>query len=168
MAFRSPSASSAKILSVNDTATSGTVLYPFSIPQDAENCVAKVWLATGWSASGTATITIQTSEDGGTTFRDVAAVTVGASTVAATMGNQNAHFIPLWIIGGTDHGVANYVGSVAASTLALAATNASAVGVTSGLPLMGTFGRVQIVYTATISTGGVLVDIFAPTTSRAA
>lgn len=164
MAFASPSASSRKILSLNEVSTSGTKTFLFTIPQDTDSLVAKIWLASGWSASGTATITIQTTEDGGTTWRDVAGTTIGAATVAADVNNDRAHFIDIGCIGSSDRGVANYIGSVQASTLALAAVNASAIGTTSGMVMMGTLGRVQIVYTATISTGGVLVDIFAPTT----
>lgn len=164
MAFKSPSASSNSIFQVTDTATSGTVLYTFNIPSDVESCVAKIWLQGTWSASGTATIYIQTTEDGGTTWRDVSVTNIGASTVAASLNNTNAHFIPIFTQGGTDHGSSNYVGSVAASTLSAgASTAASAIGVASGLPFMSTLGRVQITYTATISTGGVNVQIFAPT-----
>ena len=165
MAFASPSASSHKIFSLADTSTAAaTTTYNFTIPQDSDGIIAKIWLASTWSASGTAAITIQTTEDGGSTWRDVSSTTVGASTVAAQVGNQNAHFIPINCIssvGGPK--IANYVGSVAASTLVLTGTNASVTGTVSGLPMMGTLGRVQITYTGTISTGGVNVDIFAPT-----
>lgn len=163
MSFRSPSASSSKIFSITDVNTSGIILNTFMIPQDADSIMAKVWLQGTWNATGTATITFQTTEDGGTTWRDVAAVTIGASTVAASMNNTNAHFIDIGCIGSSDRGVANYIGSVAASTLALAAVNASAVGVTNGMVMISTIGRVQIAYTATITTGGVNIDIFAPT-----
>lgn len=163
MSFRNPSATSSSIFNLTDVSTSGTVTQLFTIPQDADSIVAKVWLQSTWSASGTATVTIQTTEDGGSTWRDVAATTIGASTVAATFGNQNAHFIPIPCISGNGRGIANYVGSVAASTLGLAAVNASAVGVMSAMPMISTLGRVQITYTATISTGGVNVQIFAPT-----
>lgn len=163
MAFASPSPSSRKVISITDTATSGTVLYPFTIPQDSDSIVAKVWLQGTWSASGTATIVFQTSEDGGTTWRDVAGTTIGAATVAASMNNTNAHFISIACIGSNAKGAANYVGSVAASSAGVTAVNASAVGTVTGLPMLGTAGRIQIVYTATISTGGVNIDVFAPT-----
>lgn len=166
MPFRSPSASSSSIISVTDTGTSGAVTYPFTIPQDAESIVAKIWLQSTWSASGTATVFIQTTDDGGSNWRDVSVTVIGASTVAASMNNANAHFIPLSLIAAVDRGVSNYVGSVAASTLAITATNASAVGVTSGMPMMSTIGRIQIQYTATISTGGVNVQVFAPTNDQ--
>lgn len=164
MAFRNPAAGASSIFFLQDVSTAATTTtYLFTIPQDADSIMAKVYLNSTWNASGTATVTLQTSEDGGTTWRDVGATTIGASTVAATMGNQNAHFIDIGCIGTSDRGTANYIGSVAASTLALAAVNASAVGTTSGMPMMGTLGRIQVTYTATITTGGLNVQIFAPT-----
>lgn len=164
MAFKSPSASSSSIILVADTNTSGTFTYLFTIPQDVDSICAKIWLASGWSATGTATVYIQTTDDGGTNWRDVSVTNVGASTVAASMNNTNAHFIPIACIGGTPgRGVANYIGSVAASSLAVSTVAASAVGQTSGMPMLGTLGRIQITYTATISTGGVNVQVFAPT-----
>lgn len=162
MAFRNPSASSSSVLNIHDVSTSGIITQNFTVPQDSESLCAKIWLDSTWNATGTATVFIQTTEDGGTTWRDVSVTQVGASTVAATVGNQNAHFIPLNLTGGSDHGISNYVGSVAASTLTAGITNASMVGTVSGLPILGTLNRVQIAYTATITTGGVNVQVFSP------
>lgn len=168
MAFRNPSPTTGSIFNLADTSTAAaTTTYTFTIPQDSQSLLAKVWLAGTYSSSGNTTITFQTSEDGGTTWRDAASTTIGGNITAATMNNQNAHFIDIGCIGTSDRGVANYIGSVAASTLALAAVTGSAIGTTSGLPMLGTLGRVQVTYTATVSTGGVNIQIFAPTTERA-
>lgn len=164
MAFTNPSPTSRPVLSIRDTSTAAaTVSYPFLIPQDADSIVAKIWLASGWNASGTATITLQTSEDGGSTWRDVSLTTVGAATVAADFNNDRAHFIPIPCLGAVGRGVANYIGSVQASTIALAAVASSVNGIANGMPMLGVAARVQLVFTATITTGGVNVDIFAPT-----
>lgn len=152
------------ILSVDEVSTSGTKTYLFNIPQDAQSIAGKVFLDSGWSATGTCKVTVQTSEDGGTTFRDVAAVTVGGNIVASTVPNQMAQFFSIPVAGATARGTAGWVGSVAASTLALAATSGSVVGVANGMPMIGTLGRLQFDYTATISTGGVNVTIYAPST----
>jgi len=163
MSFRNPTAS-APILGITDTATSGTVLYPFTIPTDSDSIVAKIYLNSTWSAAGSAAVTIQTTEDGGTTWRDVSSTTIGNATVAATMGNQNAHFIPIPCISDTGGlKLSGYVGSVAASTFVLAQTAASVVGQVSGMPMVSSLGRVQITYTSTITTGGINVVIYAPT-----
>lgn len=164
MALSSPSASSRSILSIVDTATTGVVNYPFTVPQDAQSIVAKIFLSAGWSAAGSAIVYLQTSEDGGTTWRDMSATSIGTATVAASMNNTNAHFISIALAANVDRGAANYIGSVAASTLALVAPAASVNGQTSGLPVLGTANRVQIAYTSTITTGGINVTVYAPTT----
>lgn len=164
MALASPSASSRSILAVTDTAITGTVLYPFTVPQDLQSVAVKVFLNSTWNASGSALVYFQTSEDGGTTWRDMAVISIGAATIAATMNNQNAQFFTIAVAGHTDRGAANFVGSVAASTLSAGTPAASAVGVTSGLPILGTANRVQITYANTITTGGINVVIYAPTT----
>ena len=166
MAFASPSASSRSILLVNDTNTAAaTYNYQFTIPQDADEIIAKIWLASGWSSSGAANVTIQTSEDGGTTWRDVSNTNIGAATVAASMNNLNAHFITVpCACASTGRGVANYIGSVASGSVLATTSAASAVGITSGLPMMGTLGNIRLSLAATVSTGGVNVQVFAPTT----
>lgn len=162
MAFANPSASSRKILSVTNSGTaaaSTTTL--FTIPQDAQSIVAKFWTASAFNPTLTNAVqaTIQTSEDGGTTWRDVAAWTTQAAIV-----NDLAHFVTIPVAGAAGKGVANWIGSVQASTLAQAATASVATGIASGLPMLGTTGRLQITITGTLTTGGVNVDIFAPTT----
>lgn len=163
MAFKSPSASSSSILLVHELNTSGTNNYLFTIPTDVDSIFAKIWLDGTWNAAGSAIIYIQTSEDGGTTWRDVSATSIGAATVAATVNNLNAHFISIGCIGSSTRGVANYIGSVAASSLVAVSTAASANGITSGMPMLGSLGRVSVVYNSTITTSGINVQIFAPT-----
>lgn len=164
MAFASPSASSRAIYSLRDTTTAAaSQTFTFNIPQDADSIIAKFWTTSNFTPQSTnaAQVTIQSSEDGGTTWRDVAAFTTQAVVL-----NQFAHFASIPCIGGNGRGVANWIGSVAASTLALAATASVATGTASGLPMMGTLGRVQLTITGTLTTGGVNVDIFAPTTEN--
>lgn len=162
MAFASPSASSRAIYSLRDTTTAAaTQTFLFTIPQDCDTLIAKFWTTGTFNPQSTnaAQVTIQTTEDGGTTWRDVAAWTAQVAVV-----NDKAHFASIPCMLGGGRGVANWVGSVQASTLALAATASVATGVASGLPMMGTTGRVQLTITGTLTTGGVNVDIFAPTT----
>lgn len=161
MAFSSPSASTRPIYSLRDTSTAAaTQTATFVIPQDCDSIIGKFWTGSTFTPQSTnaAQVTIQTSEDGGTTWRDVAAWTTQAAIL-----NLNAHFVSIPCISGGGRGVANWIGSVAASTLALAATASAATGVASGIPMMGTLGRVQLTITGTLTTGGVNVDIYAPT-----
>lgn len=164
MAYKNPSAGSSSIIAVHELNTSGTNNYLFTIPQDTDSIMAKIWLDSTWSASGSATVTIQTTEDGGTTWRDVSVTSIGTSTVGSTFGNLNAHFISIaCVAGGQGRGVVNYIGSVAASSLVLAAPASSANGIASGMPMLGTLGRISVVYTSTITTSGINVQVFAPT-----
>lgn len=163
MAFASPSASSRKILSVTDTNTTGITNYLFTIPQDADEIVCKFWTGAQFpgALAGSANVYIQTSEDGGTTYRDAA-----FWAVTSVITNAQAHFqsIPA-ASAGVNRGVANWTGSVAASTLAVASVASTAVGTASGIPMMGTLGRVSIQYNGTVASNlGINVDVFAPTT----
>lgn len=165
MALASPSASSRSIIAVHDVNTvAASYDYLFTVPQDAQSIMGKIWLDSTWNAAGSAVVYIQTTEDGGTTWRDCSATAIGAATVAATMNNANAHFIPLALAWGSAKGADDYVGSVASTSLVAAVANASATGIVSGLPIMSTLGRVRIALTSTITTGGINVQVFAPTT----
>lgn len=157
------------VKSIRDTSTAAaTTTYNFTIPQDANGIVAKVWLASTWSAAaGSADIYLQTSDDAGTTWRDCAHLTVGSGVTAATVANNNAHFIPIPVIGNTGIGIANYIGSVCASSFGIASVAAKVNGVVTGLPLLGQIARVQITYNGTISTGGLNIDILAPSQDSA-
>lgn len=164
MAFSTPSASSRSIFSIDETSTSGVKTYNFTIPQDAQAIVGKIYLDSTWSATGSAKVTVQTSEDGGTTWRDAVGMSVGGNIVTSTVNNDQAQFFAVPVAGNTPRGIANWVGSVQASTLAQTATSGSITGLTSGLPMMGTLARVQFAYTGSISTGGINVVIYAPAT----
>ena len=165
MAFASPSASSRKILSVAHTATAaGTTNYTFTIPQDAQSIVGKIWTTTGFLPITTqsAQVVIQTTEDGGTTWRDAA-----AATIQRAITSDQAHFVTIPVAGAAGRGIANWVGSVGSTSLIQAATASVVTGIASGLPMLGSFGRVSVIVTGTLDTGGVNVDIFAPSTDRA-
>ena len=163
MAFKSPSASSSSIILVNELNTSGVQNYLFTIPSDVDSIMAKIWLDTTWNAAGSAIVYIQTTDDGGSSWKDVSATAIGTATVAAAMAKQNAQYISIGCIGSSSRGITNYIGSVAASTLAAPATTASATGIASGMPMLSTLGRISIQYTSTITTSGINVQIFAPT-----
>lgn len=164
MGFASPTAGSRSILLAQHTATAaGTTNYDFVIPQDTNGIIAKFWTEAGFVpiTTGAVQVTIQTSEDGGTTWRDCA-----AWTTQAAINNNQAHFAPIAVAWGTGRGVANWIGSVGAASLALAATASVALGVANGLPMMGTLGRARVTVTSTLDTGGVNVQVFAPSTGH--
>lgn len=130
---------------------------------DADGIVCKFW--TGNQFSGTspvATVNVQTTEDGGTTWRDCA-----TWVVTSVINADVAHFQPIYASAVQPRGVGNWIGSVAASSLSVATSTSSAVGIVNGLPMMSPLGRVYIAYTGTVaSNAGVNVDVFAPTSNH--
>lgn len=139
------------VLTVNTTdigpgSVAGGYAFPFLVPQDTDNIVVKFQasvIAGGFSA------TLQTSDDGGTTYYDVARTSTVSSANATTAQwisapvispgiNPRTTFAGASIIGGT-------IGSAAASTLAS--------GQVSGLPILGIQNRLFL-----ISSGGITVS----------
>lgn len=139
------------VLSVTDTNTSGTANYLFTIPQDAQSIVVR--LKTGATFTGTSPTLdcyIQTTEDGGTTWRDC----VNMGQLTAAVNNDSARFQVIPVAGaGGGRGLGAFIGSVQAST--------TATNVVTGLPLLSTTGRVFLKYGGTqLTNTNVLVDIF--------
>ena len=166
MALSNPSPTSRKIFSVSDTTIgSGSVAATFTIPQDATSILCKFWTGANFTpnSTGAAKVTIQTTEDGGTTWRDVLGWTTGTA-----VANDNAHFQSVPVGGDLiGRGLSGWTGSVQASTLAPALVASVAAGAVSGLPVIATTGRVFIQYVSLVSVNsGVNVDIFAPTNDQ--
>lgn len=165
MGLASPSASSRSILNVTDTNTvAGVYNYLFTIPQDADVIVCKFSTGTNFpgGTAGSANVYVQTTEDGGTTWRDM-----GVWAVTSTISNGQANFQPFATSENYPRGAGNWVGSVSASTLAVTSVAGTSVGVSSGMPYLSTLGRVSIQYNGTVSANnGVNCQIFAPTTNH--
>lgn len=151
MAIRTPLQT---VVSVTDTATTGTASYPFFAPQDIDSVVVKVTAAAFTGTNPTADIYIQTSDDGGTTWYDCANV----GQVTAAIVNQNARFTVIPLAGSSLRGLANFVGSVAASTTAAAQT--------TGLPILSKYCRIYYKYGGTqLANSGITTVVYAPTQS---
>lgn len=139
------------VLTVNTTdigagSVAGGYAFPFLVPQDTDNIVVKFQASV---ITGGMSATLQTSDDGGTTYYDVARTSTVSSANATTAQwisapvissgvNPRTTFAGASIIGGT-------IGSAAASTLAS--------GAISGLPILGQQNRLFI-----ISSGGITVS----------
>lgn len=143
----------------------GVEVAAFLLPQDIDNVLMKVQQA---SVSGTGAISalFQTSDDGGTTWYDVARTPLyGSANGATSILNGTAQWASIPVI---TTGIKNLVtssviavgsvistgvtGSTAASTLA--------AGQYSGLPILGTANRVAIVYSGNITTNdGIRVKV---------
>lgn len=149
----------------------GGIARPFLLPQDTDNVVLKVQAA---SVSGTGSITVlfQTSDDGGSTYYDVArtpAFGVSASQTTSVL-NATAIWLSIPVIGAgmrsptlpvssTTTGVSQVsvlqaTGSAAASTLG--------IGQVSGLPILGTANRVFLQYGGVVTTNdGIRIKVLA-------
>ena len=156
----------------------GVVPQAFKIPQDTDNVVMKVYQASV-SGSGTVSTLFQTSDDGGTTWYDVARSDSYGSADGATSiltGTALWNSIPVVGMGMrttildtftlsasilTKGSVLSGTGSAAASTLG--------VNQVSGLPILGIQNRICLIYAGDITTNdGVKVKVLANSQSATA
>ena len=137
---------------VGATSVAGGVAKTFTLPQDTDNVTVKL---TASIVGGGVSVVFQTTDDAGTTWYDVA-----RSSIVSNANNTTAQFLSIPVMGmgvATSYvpGTVPSVGGQAAASILVATGNAAAssigqLGVT-GLPLMDTFNRVFIRYTAGVS-----------------
>lgn len=123
----------------------GGIAYPFNLPQDTDNVVLKFTA----SAVGGYSATWQTSDDGGTTYYDVA-----RTSVVSNANNTTAEFLSIPVIsGGVNPQVLSTVnpGSVLGGAVGSAAASTLGSRQVSGLPVMGVANRVFIRTTGNIT-----------------
>lgn len=137
------------VLSVADSSTSGTVAKPFTIPQDADSISVRVYTGATFSGtSPTCNVYLQTTEDGGTTWRDVASF----NQITTNISSQNAQWVT----------VSNLTAGTGSITTA--AASSLGAGKVSGLGLLSPYARIYLVYGGTIGTNSAInVDVFCPT-----
>lgn len=131
--------------------TAGGIGYTFNLPQDTDNVVVKF---TASVLAGGVSATLQTTDDGGTTWYDVARTSivsnangttaewisapVSGTGIGATVPNQTS------VVGFTNTGIVlNGIGSAAASSLG--------VKQNSGLPILSQRGRVFLRYSNAVT-----------------
>lgn len=146
------------ILSYDDVGQTGTtslaggVALPFIIPQDTDNVVVKLSASV---IAGGVSATLQTTDDGGTTWYDVARTSIVSNTGASILagGDINAVWLSVPVIGaGVATGQAYPVtGCILSSGIRATAASALAGGQVSGLPILSEFARVFLIYTAAVS-----------------
>lgn len=135
-----------------DTGTAsvlGGVPHIFNIPQDTDNIVVKM---TASLVGAGASTTLQTSDDGGTTWFDIART--------STVSNG----LPQWLSGTTNSPGINprttFAGaSIIGGTIGTAAASTLASGQVSGLPILGTVGRVFTIYSGNITTSSIVTVV---------
>lgn len=127
------------------TSVAGGVAKTFRIPQDTDNVVVKL---TASVIAGGVSATFQTTDDGGTTWYDVA-----RTSIVSNANNANAEWLNCGVNG---TGMATGVNGFPANsilTVGIGNAAASTLGVrqVSGLPIMSQYGRVFLRYTAAVS-----------------
>ena len=145
------------VLDVNNSAevgsgpasTAGGVAHRFTIPQDTDNVVVKLQASV---LAGGVSATFQTSDDGGTTWYDVARSSIVSNANATTaewlnVGVHGLGFRPTYGVAsvgtGTAVSILSTTGTAAASTLGNKEF--------SGLPILGPNNRIFLRYTAAVT-----------------
>lgn len=128
------------------TSVAGGVAKTFLIPQDADNVVVKM---TASVIAGGVSAVLQTTDDGGTTWYDVA-----RTSIVSNANNTTAEWISAPVIGaGVATGVSGYPAAGSILSVGIGSAAASTVGVrqNTGLPILGPLNRIFLRYTAAVS-----------------
>lgn len=150
------------VLDYNDTGNVGAtsvVSQTFTLPQDVDGVVLKIPTASVNGTAPTVDVYLQTSDDGGTTFYDMARVGIPATVTSSVLvvTNTKPVFVPISTTGNVS------------SVIQGPSVRGLAVNQVSGLPILGVVGRVQISYGGTITTNnGVRVQVTAQSQSARA
>lgn len=135
------------------TSVVGGVAKTFIIPQDTDNVVVKLQASV---IAGGVSATFQTTDDGGTTWYDVARTSIVSNTGASILagGHINAEWLSIPVIGvGMNPQVISTVnaGSVLGGSIGKAAASALGNKQISGLPILGQLNRIFLIYTAAVT-----------------
>lgn len=146
------------ILDQTQTDVAGSVAggwaYPFKIPTDTDNVLVK--FSPSITAGGISAI-FQTSDDGGTTFYDVARTSIASNSLTGV------HWMSIPTIAGasTRASIVAVGSTVSINTIGPSAASTLTQGQYSGLPIMGIQNRIFMITTgnATASTTRVQVIV---------
>lgn len=156
------------VLDYNDAGNTGAtsvVSATFTIPQDADNIIVKVPVASINGTAPTYDIYLQTTDDGGSTWYDCLHLPTITGT---TISNVNALWGSTPVIGMGMRSTASPAASTASGTTQVsiltvtgsASMRGLAPGQNSGLPILSTFGRIQLSLGGTIAANnGVQVQV---------
>lgn len=150
MGIRLPKQGIGSFIDVDSAAASvaGGVAHQFTVPQDTDNIIVKM---TASVIGGGASTVLQTSDDGGTTWFDVARTSIASNGV------------PQWI-SATTFGPGIRTGVTQSASVISAGIGSSAASTlgsqqVSGLPILGTVNRVFTIYTGTPTVASVVTTI---------
>jgi hypothetical protein len=131
---------------VGASSVNGGVAKTFMIPQDTDNIVVKMTASIGGGAVSTI---LQTTDDGGSTWYDVA-----RTSITSVNNNQNAQWLSVPVI---SQGLRTSVvksASVLTTTIGTAAASTVSGQNVTGLPILSQINRIFLVYTGDVVVGG--------------
>ena len=156
------------VLDYNDSGNTGAtsvVSATFRVPQDADNIVVKVPVSSINGTNPVAAIYVQTTDDGGTTWYDMARlpdVTQTAITNASALWASipvNGYGVRTTVLPTTSLLGGGMPGSIL-SIIGNASMRGTAAGSQTGLPVLGPLNRIQISYAGTVAlNAGVQVQV---------
>lgn len=135
---------------VGSASVAGGIPHVFTVPQDTDNIVVKF---TSSTIAGSASAVLQTSDDGGTTFYDVARTSIVSNG------------LPQWISAATISNGVNTQGittggSVLSGTIGTAAASTLGQSQVSGLPILGTVNRVFVIHSGAATVASIVSTVF--------
>lgn len=140
------------VLDYNDSGNVGAtsiVNKTFFIPQDTDQVMVKVPVASIVGGDPIVNVFFQTTDDGGTTWYDLANLRLPNTTAGSILGNNNA--TARWV---------NIPTTRAANSVVSAQASSLGANQVSGLPVMSQLNRISIQYLGTITTNnGVQVQV---------
>lgn len=136
-------------VTVGSASVAGGIPHPFLVPQDTDNIVIKFTAST---IGGSASALLQTSDDGGTTFYDVARTSIVSNGV------------PQWLSATTiSNGVNTQAittgGSILTGAIGTAAASTLGQNQVSGLPILGTANRVFIIHSGAATVASIVTTV---------
>lgn len=140
---------------IGAASTNGGIAHTFTIPQDADTIVVK--LIASVAGAGVSTV-LQTTDDGGTTWFDVARTSIVSNSAAGGQATWVAGFVNAG--GQATAQNAFPANSILTSGIRNTAASTLAQNQVSGLPIMGTLGRVfHIIEAAATAVTSVRVQV---------
>lgn len=128
------------------TSVAGGVAKTFTIPQDSDGIVVKL---TASVIAGAVSATLQTTDDGGVTWYDVA-----RTSVVSNANNTTAEWLNAPVSGSGVNPIVKSttnVGSIVGGAIGNAAASTLTSRQVSGMPILSQQGRVFLIYSAAVT-----------------
>lgn len=133
------------------SSVAGGLGFPFLIPQDTDNIVVKFQASV---ITGGMSAVLQTSDDGGTTYYDVARTSIVSSANLAT-----AQWLSVPVISSGVNTKVTFGGSILTGSIGNAAASTLGSAQVSGLPILGIQNRLFFIYTGGITVSSVVATV---------